>query len=69
MNMENRLLVTDQPVEVQDYRKLTDQFRENYGIYFKLIKKNRKIATWNWLDLVNTRFWIDHAQKSPQTLV
>ena len=47
MNGENRLLVTDepvefekQPVEVQDFRKITDHLRGIYTIYLKLIKKN-----------------------------
>ena len=28
MNGENRLLVTDEPVEVQDFRKITDEILE-----------------------------------------
>jgi hypothetical protein len=48
MNRENRPAVTDEVVEfekvveVQDLKKITDRFREIYGIYFKLIKKRRK---------------------------
>ena len=30
---ENRQLVTDEQVEVQDCRKITDRFREIYRIY------------------------------------
>ena len=36
---ENRPLVTDEPVEVQDFTKTTDNFRGIYGIYLNLIKK------------------------------
>ena len=49
MNMENQLLVTielvefeKRPVEVQDFKKINDHFREIYGIYLKLINKNPK---------------------------
>ena len=45
---ENRPLVTDSPVEfeeslveVQDFRKITDHFREIYGIYLKLMERIR----------------------------
>ena len=36
---ENRQLVTDEPVEVQDCRKITDQYRGIYRIYPNLIKE------------------------------
>ena len=37
---ENRLLVTNEPVEVhQDFRKITDHFRGIYRIYPNLIKE------------------------------
>ena len=40
---ENRQLVADEPVEVQDFRRITDHFRGTYRrIYLKLIKENRK---------------------------
>jgi hypothetical protein len=32
MNGDNRLLVTDEPVELQDLRKITRNFREVYKI-------------------------------------
>ena len=42
MNGESRLLVTDEPVEfekqlveVEDFRKITNDFRAVYGIYLK----------------------------------
>ena len=44
MIRENRQLVTNepvefekQPVEVQDFRRITDHFRGIHGIYLKLI--------------------------------
>ena len=47
---ENLQLVTNepvefekQPVEDQDYRKITGHFREIYRIYLKLIKENRRM--------------------------
>ena len=51
MNRENRLLVTDEPVEVQDFKKITNPSRRIYRIYIKLIKKIRKMSTCNQLDL------------------
>ena len=55
---ENRQLVTDepvefekQPVEVQDFRRITDHFRGIYGIYLKFIQKILRIPTCNRLDL------------------
>ena len=45
MTGENRQLVTDEPVEfekypveVQDFRKITENFRGIYGIYLNSIK-------------------------------
>jgi hypothetical protein len=44
MIRENRQLVTDElvefeksPVEIQDFRRITDHFRGIYGIYLKLL--------------------------------
>ena len=48
---ENRQLVTDEPVEVQDCRKITDHSRGMYRIYPNLIKENRRMSTCNRLDL------------------
>ena len=55
---ENRQLVTNEPVEfkkqlveVQDYKKITDQFRRIYKIYPNLIKENQRMSTCNQLDL------------------
>ena len=75
MNRENQPLVIDEPVEfgislveVQDFGKITDQFRGIYGIYLKLMKKLWKITTCNWMELETTRILIDYAQKSPHIL-
>ena len=37
MNRENRAPVIDEPVEVQDFSKITHHIRGIYGIYLKLI--------------------------------
>ena len=47
----NRPLLTDEPVEFQDFGKFTNRFRGNYIIDLKLMKENRKMSTCNWLDL------------------
>ena len=59
---ENRQLVTNEPVgfekspvEVQDYRKITNRFRGIYGIYLNVIKENRRMSTCNRLDLQTLR--------------
>ena len=51
MIRENRQLVTNEPVEVQDCSKITDYFRGIYRIYSILIKENRRMSTYNRLDL------------------
>ena len=48
---ENRQLITDEPVEVQDCKKITDHFRGIHGIYPNLIKENWRMSTCNRLDL------------------
>ena len=55
-NGENRLLVTDEPVEVQDSRKTTDHFRGICRVFLKLLKKSQKITTCNQLDLETLGF-------------
>ena len=47
---ENRHIVTDEPVEVQDCRQITDHFRGTYGIYPNLVKENWRMLTYNRLD-------------------
>jgi hypothetical protein len=48
---ENRQLVTNAPVEVQDCRKITDHFRGIYIIYPNLSQENRRMLTCNKLGL------------------
>ena len=48
---ENRQLVPDELVEVQDCRRITNRFRGIYRIYPNLMKQNRRMSTCNWLDL------------------
>ena len=40
---ENRQLVTDEPVEVPNFSRITDHFRGIYGIYPNLIKKLKDV--------------------------
>jgi hypothetical protein len=51
MITENRQLVTNEHVEVQDRRKITDHFRGTYRIYPNVIKENRGMSICNLLDL------------------
>jgi len=69
MNGENWLLVTDEPVEVQDFRKITNFFGGIYRTFHNLIKENRKMSTCNRLVLETLTISTDHAQKSPWTLI
>ena len=51
MNGENQQLLTNEPVEVQDYMKFTERFRGVYGMYFGLIKNKQKsqhVTGWTW---------------------
>ena len=49
---EDRQLVTDEPVEVGDCRRITDYFRGIYRIYSNLVKENWRMGTCNYrLDL------------------
>ena len=76
MIKENWMLVTSEmvefekePVETQDYMKITDHFRGINKIYPNLIKENRKMSTCNRLDLQTLGCQpIDHAQKSSRSL-
>ena len=58
MKGESWLLVTDASVkfenlsvEVQEFKKIIDNYRGIYWVYLKLIMKNRKIIPCNRLDL------------------
>ena len=44
----NWLSLTNNAVEVQDFRKSTDHFRGIYGIYLKLIKEDQNIPSNVW---------------------
>ena len=44
MSGKNWQLVLDEPVEVQDFMKFNDHFRETYRIYLKWMKQNRKMS-------------------------
>ena len=61
MNGETRLLVTNDHIDVQDFRKITDRFRMFYKIYLNLMKQNRKMSTCNSVGLANTRISTDYA--------
>ena len=73
MNGESRLLVTDEPVEfekqlveVEDFRKITNDFRAVYGIYLKWMKETRKITTCDRLDLEMLGFRPIKAKNLPE---
>ena len=51
MSGKNGRLVANEPVEVQDCRKITYHSRGNYRIYPNLIQENRRMSTCNRLDL------------------
>ena len=53
---ENRQLVTNEPVEIGDCRKITGRFRGIYRMYPNLMKENRRMLTCNRFGLANT--WI-----------
>ena len=46
---ENWQLVTDEPVEVQDCRKIADHFRGIYRKYLNLTKENQRMSIYNRL--------------------
>ena len=55
---ENRQLGTDEPVEFeknpvegQTFRRIPDHFLGIYRIYRNLMKENRRMSTWNRLDM------------------
>ena len=65
---ENRQLVTDEPVEVQDCTKITDHYRGIYRIYPNLIKQNRRMSTCKWMDLQTLGSRPVNAQQFPRSL-
>ena len=54
MNGENRLVYNQpiefekQPVEVQDFRKITNHFRGIYRIYPNLTERCQIVTGWTW---------------------
>ena len=48
---EDQKLVTNEPVEIEDCRKITDHFRGIFRIYSNLIKENRRMWTCNQLEM------------------
>jgi hypothetical protein len=72
MNMEIQLLVTydpvdieEWPIQVQDFRRIFDQFRGIHELYLKLMKNNWKMSTCNWLDLETLGFWLIMSENLP----
>ena len=47
----NRLSLRNIPVEIQDFKRITDHFRGIYRIYPNILKENRRMLTCNWWDL------------------
>ena len=68
MIRENRQLVTIKPVEVQDLGKITNHFRGIYRIYPNLIQENRRMPTYNRLDLQTLGSQTVMPKKSPRSL-
>ena len=66
---ENWQLVIDEPVEVQDFKRITDRFRGIYKIYLKWIKLNWKMSTCNRLDLESLGSWPTMPKNFPGTVV
>ena len=67
----NRLSLRDKFWSSKTFKKITNPFRGQYGIYLKLMKENHKITTCDRLALetpLGSRP-IVHAQKSPWTLI
>jgi hypothetical protein len=58
-------IVTYEPVEVQDFMKSNYRCKGIYGIYLKLTKKNRTIATQKPVRVGNIGISTDNAPKSP----
>ena len=52
---ENRQLGTNEPVDVQDFRKIIDHFRGIYRTYPTLLRENRRMSTCKQLDLQTLR--------------
>ena len=63
---ENWQLVTNEPVEIQDRKEITDHFRGMYRrIYPNLLKENWRMSTCNRLDLQTLRSQLIMPKKLP----
>jgi hypothetical protein len=68
MNGENRSLVTDKMIEVQEFEN-KNHFRGIYRVFLDLLRLKPPIDYNIYLvGLGDTRIWTDYAQKSPWTL-
>jgi hypothetical protein len=69
MNGENRSLVTDKMIEMQEFEKKIHHFRGIYRVFLNLLRLKSPIDHNIYLvGLGDTRIWTDYAQKSPWTL-
>jgi hypothetical protein len=70
MNRENQLLVTDESIEVEDFKKIKNYFRGIYKTYPNLSKKIQNMSLYNWLDLEgNIGILTNYTQNSPRTMM
>ena len=60
--------VQEEPVETQDFKRITNHFREIYKIYLKWTKQNRKTSTRNRLDLETLGSWPTMPKNFPGTV-
>ena len=58
MIRENRQLITDESVEVQDWKKITDRFGGIYRIYPNLIWETPRLSTYDRLDMQTLGCWL-----------
>ena len=64
---KNPWLVAYEPVEVQDFKKVTEHLRIISRIYIKWIKQNQKMWTCNRLDLESLESWPTMPKNFPDT--
>ena len=76
MHGENWPLVTNElvefeksPVEVQDFKKITNHSRGIYWTYLWLMKENRKMSTCKWSDMETLGSWLIMFKKIPWILL
>ena len=63
MNGENWLLVTVEPVDVQDFRKITHHYRGMYKICVKILKKKREMSTYQPVEVQDLMKTIHHSSR------